>query len=112
MEEKILKAIKTAISSAIENELSGYNSPLKPIIKNVVDDNQDSLYALINDEFSSLLNDGDFKSSLKKALNDKLAKVLVGRMGGELEKRINELKSNPTTRAKITLAIESAVSEL
>ena len=46
---------------------------------------------------------------MKDALNNKLAKVIVARMGGELEKQVNALKANPLTRAKITLAIEQCL---
>jgi len=33
-------------------------------------------------------------------------------MGGELEKQVNKLKSNPETRARITLAISDIISQL
>jgi hypothetical protein len=40
-----------------------------------------------------------------------LAKVLIQRFGGEMEKQVNVLKSDPTTRARITLAIEEIVKQ-
>jgi hypothetical protein len=36
---------------------------------------------------------------------------LVQRFGGELEKQVNALKSDPTTRARITIAIEEIVKQ-
>ena len=54
-------------------------------------------------------NFDQFRDALKDALNAKLAKTLISRMGGELEKQVNELKANPATRAKITLAINELI---
>lgn len=109
MEKEILQTAKAAISEAIVKELTGYNKPLSKLTERVIEDNSASLYSLINDEFAGLLQSDDFKAALKEALNAKLAKTLIARMGGELEKQVNELKANPATRAKITLAINELI---
>jgi hypothetical protein len=109
MEQEILQTAKAAISEAIVKELTGYNKPLSKLTENVINDNSVELYSLINDEFAGLLKSEDFKAALKDALNAKLAKTLIARMGGELEKQVNELKANPATRAKITLAINELI---
>lgn len=44
-------------------------------------------------------------------MNHSLAKTLVQRFGGEIEKQVNVFKSDPTTRARITLAIEDIVKQ-
>ena len=111
LEKEILRTARSAITESIIKELTGYNKPFSELISRVFKDNENELYELVNDEFSSLISSDGFKDNLKKALKEKLAKVLVSRMGGELEKKVNELKSNPATRAKITLAIENCVSE-
>ena len=98
MEKEVLKVVKKSISEAIITSLTKYDSPLKKITDNVINDNADELYSLINDEFSSMLYSGDFKESLTNALHTKLAQVLISRMGGDLEKKVNELKSNPATK--------------
>jgi len=109
MEQQILDSAKQAISEAIINELIGYNKPLNKLTERVIEANEDALYSLINEEFSGLLNSDQFRLALKEALNAKLAKTLISRMGGELEKQVNELKANPATRAKITLAISELI---
>jgi len=73
---------------------------------------RDRLYRLISDGFAELLTAESFRVALKKAFNEKLAKVLVSRMGGEIEKQVNELKGNLVTRAKITTAINKVIEEL
>ena len=111
MEKEILAVTKKAITASIVDSLTGYNKPLSNLCAKVISDNSDELYALVNDEFASLLNGEGFKKSLRDALNKKLATTLINRMGGELEKRVNELKQNPETRAKITLAISKIVED-
>jgi hypothetical protein len=57
---------------------------------------------------SAMLND-EFREQIATQIRHKLASVLVARFGGELEKQVNVLKSDPTTRARITLAIEEII---
>jgi len=110
LENQILETAHKAISESIVNSLVGYNKPLSTLCENVISDNQQNLYTLINDEFAGLLSNERFKTSLKEALNKKLAVTLINRMGGELEKQVNALKQNPETRAKIMLAISEIVT--
>ncbi len=78
----------------------------------VLEKHESEFVSLIDCEVVEMLNAKTFKDSLSEALNLKLAKVLVSKLGGELEKRINELKANPETRAKITIAISKVVNNL
>ena len=112
MEKQILAQVEKAIGKAITEELVGYNKPLSLLTARVIEANSDKLFTLINSEFSELLNAEGFKTALSEALNQKLAKTLIHRMGGDVETRVNELKQNPETRAKITLAISRIVEEL
>jgi len=110
MEKQILAQVNAAIGKAIVDELVGYNKPLSKLTAQVISDNEDALYRVINDEVVALLDSDTFKVELKAALNKKLAKVLISRFGGELEKRVNKLQADPTTRAKLTLAIDKVVN--
>ncbi len=112
MEDRILRGINKAVGEAIQEELVGYGKPLSKLAERVIAAHSDELYELMNDEFVELLTAESFRAVLKKALNEKLAKVLVSRMGGELEKQVNELKGNPVTRAKITTAINKVIEEM
>ena len=112
MEKAILKQVGKALNECMVKELVGYNKPLSKLTERVIAENEAKLFVLISSEFDQLLDSAVFKKSLKQALNDKLAKVLVSRMGGELEKQVNSLKADPRTRAKITMAIDSLVSEV
>jgi len=112
MEKQILTQVEKAISESITKELVGYNKPLSKLTERVIEENSSELFSLINDEFANLLNGKGFKEALQEALHQKLAKTLIARMGGDLEKKVNELKQNPETRAKITLAISRIIEEL
>ena len=112
MEETVIRAAKEAIVKSITSELVGYNKPLTRYVEQVMENHRSDFIALIDDEVCEMLNSKDFKLAIKDALNQKLAKTLVNRLGGELEKRVNELKGNPETRAKITIALSKVVSEL
>jgi len=111
-DRRILSQVNKALGEAITTELTGYQKPLSKIVERVIADHSTEIYNLVNDEFVTLLTAGDFRVELKTALNAKLARVLIQRMGGELESKVNELKSNPQTNALITLAITDVVAKL
>lgn len=112
MEQRILEQINNAIGKAIIEELVGYDKPLSKLTGQVIEDHENEIYNIIDKEVSTLINSRTFKEELKTALNSKLAKILINRLGGELEKQVNSLKQNPATRAKITLALDNLIKEL
>lgn len=112
IESEILKAAKSGLADAFNKELVGYNKPLSVITQKVIAKNEDEIFSLINDEVVNLIGGDGFKEALKDELNRKLARTLIERMGGELESRVNELKQNPETRAKITIAISQIIKDL
>lgn len=112
IESEILKAAKNGLANAFNSELVGYNKPLSVITQKVIAKNENEIFSLINNEVVNLIGGEGFREALKDELNRKLARTLIERMGGELESRVNELKQNPETRAKITLAISQIIKEL
>lgn len=112
MENEILKIIKNSVGKSVQEALTKYNSPFVQMVDNVIRSHKDEIESIVNECVSSLVNSKDFKKEINLALKQKLAKNLVSKFGGELEKSINTLKSNPATRAKIILAIENITEEL
>ena len=108
----ILQAAKNGLSEAFNKELVGYNKPLSVLTQKVIAKHEGEIFSLIDNEVINLIGGGEFKWALKDELNRKLARTLIERMGGELESRVNELKQNPETRAKITLAISQIIRDL
>jgi hypothetical protein len=66
---------------------------------------------MLEQAVASCVGDPEFVESIRVAVRQSLAKTLVQRFGGELEKQVNALKSDPITRARITLALEEIVKE-
>jgi len=112
MEQTVIKVAKAAIYNAINKELIGYNKPLSQFVNAVMLEHEAQFKSIINDGVSELLNADDFKSAIKNALHDKLARILISKMGGELEKKVNELKQDATARAKITLALNKLMEDI
>lgn len=111
MEKTLTSAVHSAIFEAVKAKIAGYNSPLDPMINAVVEKRGDLIRTLVDDAFTDALS-GQLREGLRTALAHKLAKILVSKMEGEIEKRVNDLRSNPTTRATITLAVENAIKSL
>lgn len=108
------KTLEHAFSDAIRDGVrkhlvEGYNSPLKELIEAAIKANAVDFRGLLEEAIASCVKDAEFRESIATAVRHSLAKTLVQRFGGEIEKQVNVLKSDPTTRARITLAIEEIV---
>lgn len=112
LQKQILDSVNGAMAAAITQELVGYNKPLSQLTASVIDSHKNNLFNIIDCEVTQLICGDDFRAIIKAELNKNLAKVLIQRMGGEMEKQVNQLKQNPQTRAKITLAISEIIESL
>lgn len=109
-DEILLNAIKDGVRDGIKTKFtSSYNNPLDKLITDAIAKHGDKVTALIAGSIESALTDDKFRDVVKEQIASTLGKQLVQKFGGELEKQINALKSDPRTRAKITLAISSIV---
>lgn len=106
LEKNILAAVREGLSAAVLEKLNGYNSPLDGMLKSVIDQNAAAIRTLFTDAITTATSDAEWRESIASAVRAKLARTLIEKFGGELEKQVNALKSDPTTRARITLAIE------
>ncbi len=107
------KIVKDGIRQGISDKLkSSYSNPLDKLIENAIKVEEIQLKKLLIDSINNIVSEADFRKEIYDALRKNLAKILIQRFGGELEKQVNVLKSDPATRAKITLVIEEAVSSI
>jgi hypothetical protein len=108
--EKLLEhAVRDAIREGVVAKFKGYNSPLDKMAEEVIKRQDAPLRQILVDAIQSCVSDPTFREEIAAATRTALAKTLVQRFGGEIEKQVNALKSDPTTRARITLAIEEIV---
>ena len=109
--DKVLEdAIVSGLKKAVEEQLSNsYRSPVEPLIKEAIEYHKPNLSKLLNAAIGECVTDEEFCIDMKSQVKKNLAKMLVRRFGGEIEKQVNALKSDPTTRARIVMAIEEIV---
>ncbi len=112
-EDQLIKSATSAVYESISKAMANdYQGPIKKAVDHVLTKHHAKVESIVEDAFLGLINTDGFKESVHKALQDKLARVLVSKMGGELESKVNALKANPETRARITIAISECVKSL
>lgn len=110
VDQMLENALRDGIREGVKAKFSSqYNNPLDGIIVKSLEKHGPALRDLLDDSISSCISDPTFRQNISDAVHKNLAKLLVQRFGGELEKQVNTLKSDPTTRARITIAIEDIV---
>lgn len=110
--EKIISdAVRDGLREGIKQKLGSHygDNPIGKLIEHAITQQRENLLKLLNNSLTSAIDDSDFREEIKSSVRSVLAKTLVSRFGGELEKQVNVLKSDPTTRARITIAIEEIV---
>lgn len=108
LEENVIQTVHSAITEAIKTKLSGYSSPLDSLINQSINKHSAQISAVLDDAVGAVLK-GDFAEALKDACGKKLAKVIIAKAEGEIEKKANDLRSSPEFRAKLTVAISEVV---
>lgn len=104
--------IQNGVIEGIRQKMtSTYNNPLGDMVDKMVNDQADSIRDLIRYAIQSCVAEESFRDEIRLAVRTNMAKTLVAKFGGELEKQVNALKSDPVTRAKITMAITEIVKE-
>lgn len=112
LENTVFDIVRSSITEHLNKRLSEtYSSPLDPFLKAAIEKNASLITATYEAAVVEAISRADLKPALVEAFNHKLARVLVSRFEGEIEKRAIEMRNDPTFRAKVTLAIEAAVKE-
>lgn len=112
IDELFINAIRDSLNDAIKTRLcASYGSPLDKVLSACIDRHQNKIAELFNSAADAAVNSEDFRKEINDAFAHKLARVLVSKFEGEIEKRTSELRADPKFRAKITLAIEKAVND-
>lgn len=110
LEQRVVHAVMEGIHDAVKSKLTGYQSPLDEMIAEVIDGRRMEIQTLLTESVKSAIDDPEFRQEIKAATRSRLAGLLVQRFGGELEKQVNQLKQDPTTRAKVTTFLDEIVS--
>jgi len=112
IDQALENAIRDGIREGIKTRLAaGYNNPVDKMIADAISAKADKFRSLLDNSLQSCLGDTEFQETIKSAVRSVLAKTIVQRFGGELEKSVNTLKSDPITRARIVTAIDDIIKD-
>ena len=111
LERDILAATQIGIGKAIQESLSGYNSPLLKLIEGVVQTNSVELKSMIQDSFTRVIRTDEFKQSILDAFTHKIGRILIDKSSGILEKTVNDLRQDAVFKSKLALAISSVTED-
>lgn len=111
LEQEILRTAQSSIGKAIGEALTGYHSPLQKLVNKVVDTHSESLTKVMHEAMGTVISTPEFKEACINAFHHKVAKLLVTKLEGSVEKTVNTLRQDPTIRAKMVLAIQGIVEE-
>lgn len=108
-EKILLDAIQDGLREGIKSKITNYSSTLSKAVDDAIEQNKPALTSLVSEAVKTSLSEPNFRESVIDAVRSLMAKTLISKIGGEIEKQVNGLKSDPTTRARITLALDEIV---
>jgi hypothetical protein len=112
IEQEIIRSLQAGICESVKKGMGGYNSAFEKLVDNCITTNSTAISAMINGGIAECLKCDEFKQTINQSIRKKLGDLIVQRFGGELEKQVNALKSDPTTRARITTAIDDIIKSM
>lgn len=111
-DKMIERAMQDAIRDGVKQALTGHNSVLGGLLSKGIANHESSFHELINQCFGDSLKNEEFRETVKSEVRRALAKSLISRFGGEIERQVNALKRDPITRARITTAIDTVIRDV
>ena len=100
-----------SLAKAIPDALSGYQSPMKEIVNRVVNNHDSKIYELFSRNLEKALEDKGFEEIIFEEFQRKIAKNLVGKLEGEVEKSVDKYRQNPELKAKMIMAIQNMIKQ-
>jgi len=105
VEAIIYEALKEKIGSVIN-----YNE-LHTLIEGVIANRKDEFNSLLNKCLDTVFKDKTFKDVIIDEFRHKVAKNMVAKLEGAIEKNINKFRQDPILNSKMILAIENIIEE-
>lgn len=88
-----------------------YNRVLLSMVEEAMENQRSQIMEVLDDTLTSVVSNPEFRATVKAEFQHKVAKTLVGKLEGTVEKAVEVYKQNPTLRAKIIIAIENMVKD-
>lgn len=111
LENDIVAAVQTSITTALNTALTGYQSPLVKYAANVVNRYQTQIEAIFDDAVKQGIGTEEFKARVREVLLNKIAKTMISGVDGSIDKTINLMKQDQVFRSRLTLSVNQLVEE-
>lgn len=98
-----------ALSERVGERLKGWNSPLNTVIDSVVDGKTEELRGIVSRALDLVVKNKTFEKQIQEEFTRKVAKSLVGKLEGAVEKAVDKIRQDETLRARMILAIEKII---
>lgn len=105
--------VKNIIADALKEKLlSAINyGEMHKLVDEVLSERKSEFDSLLNEIIDSFLKDTNIRKAMVEEFRHKVAKTMVSKMDGAVEKNISKFRQDPTTNARMILAIENIISE-
>lgn len=110
-EKLMLDTAREYLHKAVSERLVAYDSPLKKIIEDAFKVHDEELRKLVYDALGTTIKKADFKVAVKQAFDHKIARCMVEHLASVVDKAVNAIRSDPTIKARMVLAIENIIEE-
>ena len=112
LETKILNTAKEAIYNSIAQAFTGYDNPLKNMIKHVIENNEDELSIIVDKSFKKILDDNEFRKELDNVMVKKMAQAILSNLSSEVQSTIDKLQQrNPVLKQEIEIAVAKLIKK-
>jgi hypothetical protein len=107
IQEIVLSGLKEKIATRYTYEI------VDNMVRDVMNEekSQEKLKKFVRETLSFLTNDKQFEKAVKEEFQHKVAKSMVGKLEGTVEKAVDILRQDPTLRAEMVLAIEKIIKK-
>ena len=106
--EKIEDAIQQGIIQGVKQQLSNSYGPISKMVSDLIIERAQDLIA---EGVAQAFSDHSFRGKVKADIAEVVGKSLVKRFGGDIERHVNALKSDPKTRCQIVDALEKIAAQ-
>jgi len=111
LEQQILSKVNEGVSKAIIEAITGYASPLTLYAKQTIEKHAGEIQTIMDSALTQTISSKEFKLAVKECFTHKLAKTLMAKMEGEVEKAATLFRQDPVRRAKVIAIIEKIIQE-
>ena len=108
---QVAKIVFGSLEGVFKENINRWDSPIRKIVDEVIEENRDKIKAQFQKAFDMSFGSKDFEKTIQQEFIHKVAKNLIGKLEGEVEKTANVLRGDPTIRAKMLLAIKGIIEK-